>query len=149
MNIPEIIEDLLLKEKLCSLATSNEDHPHVCLMNFTFLPDDSEIILSSRLDSTKVQYIKNNPSVALLLYSFNTEHGTPISCTLHGTAKILSQDKEKDYRDIHFQKHSDMGGFIKGENISIIKVSINDIALSDVEDSVRTWTVNSSILGSI
>ena len=141
MNIlPEILK-LLESEKLCFLATSHKDHPHVCLMNYTYLVEERQVILSSRVDTTKVKHIENNPFIAILIYNLGNDVDTPVSCTLYGTATIMERetDQERHYRETHYANHSEMGTFIKGENIIIIAAHIKHAALSDIEDNVRTW----------
>ena len=145
MNMPVEVEKLLKTENFCFLATSYQDYPHVCLMNFTYLADEELIILSSRKDTTKVNHIKSNPDVALLLYNLGGSGEMPISCTLNGTATLVSPDSNPHYRKYHYKKHLHMGTFIMGENISVITVRIKHAALSDVEDKVRTWTQDSSV----
>ena len=139
MNIPHEILNLLKTQKFCSLATCYQDEPHVSLMNFTYLAEEELIILSSREDTTKVRQIKKSPSVAILLFSLGGEGKLPLSCTLYGTASVISPDKEKFYRENHFRKNPDMGKFIMEENICVMTVSIRKAVLSDVEDSLRTW----------
>ncbi len=146
MNIlPEIFK-LLETEKLCFLATSHEDHPHVCLMNYTYLSNERQVILSSRANTTKVSHIEKNPSVAILIYSLGNASDPPVSCTFYGTAAIVEQntDRERDYREAHYANHVDMGAFITGDNIIIIAVHIQQAALSDIEDSVQTWSFEDS-----
>ena len=146
MEIIDQLLKLLEREKFCFLATSYEDHPHVSLMNFTYLQEEKLIILSSRANTTKVKYIKKNPSVALLLYSLGGEGQPPVSCTLYGTAHVVSPDKDRLFRESHYGKHRDMGNFIEGENISVITVRIEHAALSDLDDSVHTWTPGSTVI---
>jgi general stress protein 26 len=139
MNMPEEIEKLLKTENFCILATSYQDHPHVSLMNFTYLEEENLILLSSREDTTKVRNIKNNPEVALLLYNLGGNGEGPVSCTIHGTSTVAGSYSEGQYRAHHYKKHLHMGTFIEGENISMITIEIKHAALSDVEDKVRTW----------
>jgi nitroimidazol reductase NimA-like FMN-containing flavoprotein (pyridoxamine 5'-phosphate oxidase superfamily) len=142
MAVPRQILKLLKEEKFCFLATSYQDHPHVSLMNFTYLQEEELIVLSSRANTTKVKYIEKNPAVALLIYSLS-EGPSSVSCTLYGLANVVNPDKDHHYRDSHYSKHRDMGKFITGENISIITVRISNAALSDLDDSVRTWAPGS------
>lgn len=133
------ITRLLETEKFCFLATSYQDDPHVCMMNFTYIAEEDVIILSSRNNTKKVQYIEKNPSVALLLYSLGNNGLPPISCTLFGTAVMISPEKDSIYRERHYKKHDDMGKFILGENISVILIRIKSAAVSDDEDNVHNW----------
>ncbi len=143
MNMPVEIERLLKTENFCFLATSYQDCPHVCLMNFTYLADEELIILSSREDTTKVNHIKKNPDVSLLLYSLGGSGEMHIICTPDGMATLVRPESETHYRDYHYKKHPHMGTFIMGKNISMVTVRIKHAVLSDVEDKVRTWTDSS------
>lgn len=146
MEIPAQLLQLLEREKFCFLATSYENHPHISLMNFTYLPEEKLIILSSRANTTKVKYMKKNPSVALLLYSLDTEGQPPVSCTLYGTAQVVNPEKDRLFKESHYGKHRDMGNFIHGENISVITVRIEHAALSDLDDRVYTWAPGSTVI---
>lgn len=141
MTLPTEILSLLKSENFCFLATSYQDHPHVSLMNFTYLEDEGLIIISSRRDTTKVSHIRKNPDVAVLLYNLGTEGKMPVSCTIYGTATEVSSDRSHLYREKHYKKHAHMGKFIVGENISVITIRINSTSLSDVEDRVRSWSI--------
>jgi general stress protein 26 len=143
MAVPEQILKLLEEEKFCFLATTYQDHPHLSLMNFTYFKEEELIILSSRANTTKVKYIEKNPAVALLLYSLGDGGQSTVSCTLYGLANVLNPAEDHRYRDSHYSKHKDMGKFITGENIAIITVRINNVALSDLDDRVKTWAPGS------
>ncbi len=140
MEMPPEVLKLLDEKKFCSLATSYQDQPHISLMNFTYLPQEGVVILSSRPNTTKIHHIKNNPAVALLLFSPEEKEEPPLSCTLYGAATLTEGKKETFYREAHYQKNRDMGQFIMGEDIKIIVVDIKKAALTDVNDRVRTWS---------
>ena len=141
MGIPKEVINLLKTEKFCFLATSHRDQPHVCLMNFTFMEDDGLIILSSREKTTKVDHIRRNPSVSLLLYNLGKSKDASLSVTLNGKATIVNNADETRYREMHYRKNSDMSSFIKGDNILIIAVNIDHGLIADSRDSVFEWSV--------
>ena len=141
MGIPKEVINLLKTEKFCFLATSYRDQPHVCLMNFTFMEDDGLIILSSREKTTKVDHIRRNPSVSLLLYNLGKSKDASLSVTLNGKATIVNNADETRYREMHYRKNSDMSSFIKGDNILIIAVNIDHGLIADSRDSVFEWSV--------
>lgn len=140
MSIPPELLHLLVSEKFCFLATSYRDKPHLSLMNFTYLPEEEVVILSSRADTTKVKHMEKNPAVALLLYSLKDREGSPLSCTLHGRAALAEPGQEEALRARHYQKHRDMGTFINGSGIRIITVTITHAAMADARDRVYTWS---------
>ncbi len=140
MSIPEQLLKLLKNLKLCILATSYCDYPHLSLMNFTYVAEEGVIILSSRSNTTKVENIKRNPRVALLFKGLDEHDQLPLSCTIYGTANVVSKEEDLIYRNKHHKKNHDMSQFINGEHISVIKVNIESAALSDSNDKVKTWT---------
>ncbi len=144
MNLPPEMLGLLNGEKLCTLATSYANRPHAFLMVFTYLPPENLLILSSRTDSSKVKHIKANREVALLFYSTGTEREPPISCTLYGTASVLTPANDSYYRESHYNHHRNKGAFIKGENISIITIKPRHAVMSDTQDRVKTWAAEDS-----
>ncbi len=141
MSIPNEVSNLLKTEKFCFLATSHRDQPHVCLMNFTFIEDDGVVILSSREETTKVDHIKKNPAVSLLLYNLGKSIDASLSVTLNGTATIANNSDDARYREEHYRKNSDMESFIKGDNILVIAVKIDHGLISDYRDSVFEWSL--------
>ena len=140
MKIPPELLQLLESEKFCFLATSYRDRPHLSLMNFTYLSGEGIIILSSRADTTKVQHMEQNPAVALLLYNLEGSDGQPLSCSLHGMARVIDPEEDGFYRERHYQKNKDMGVFITGSHIRIIAVEITRGVIVDARDRVRPWT---------
>lgn len=140
MNIPLQVIRLLENEKHCFLATCHLDKPHLSLMLFTYLAADGLVVLSSRSDTTKVRNIRKNREVAILLYSTGGTGEKPFSCTLYGKAKVLPHGEDNFFREAHNKKHSGMDNFIAGENISIITVDFKNAVISDIDDSVQTWS---------
>ncbi len=140
MKIPSQLHEMLAREKRCFLATCYGNKPHLSLMIFTYLANENIVILSSRADTTKVYNIMKNPQAALLIYSLGEEGEPSCSCTLHGTAKIISNSKEQAYREAHRQKHPDMDSFIDGEDISIIAFQTEHITIADSKDNVKNWS---------
>lgn len=139
MNLPLEIVSLLKKERVCFLATSLHDQPHLSLMNFTFLPEEGLIILSSRRNTKKVTNILNNPQVALLVYQTGDEQ-PPISATIFGRGKVESGESEGAYRAIHADRNKNMSQFIIGPNIVIITLRIEKVMVSDLQDEVSEWS---------
>lgn len=140
MKIPKTMFTLLENEKLCFLSTSYQDRPHVSLMNFTYLQEEEQIILTSRSDTTKVTYMRQNPYVALLFTRFSGEEYPPASCTVYGEAHIEDGHKDSVYRQAHLQRHPGMEAFITGENIAVITVKLQRASIADIQDQVTRWS---------
>ena len=133
MDIPRNIKDLLKTEKLCAMATCQEDHPYLSLMNFTFDEEENIVILSSRRDSKKFKNIQNNKNVSLLLFSKTHE----LSATFLGSAVTLERGEEQRYRALHLQRNN-MPQFVLGDDIGIIVFRIEKIIVSDNQDQLTT-----------
>lgn len=131
MNISKKVRDLLINEKLCTLATCVEDKPYVSLMNFTFVEEENKVVLSTRRDSRKYHNILKNKRISLLLFSSDSE----ISATFLGTAMTLEGEEERHYREMHMEKNN-MPQFILGDNIGVVVFSIEQIVISDKNDRV-------------
>lgn len=141
MSLPKKVLELLKTEKLCSLGTSCQGQPHVSLMCFTYLEKEGMVILGSSPRTTKVENIKHNPKVSLLIYNMTSLGGEyPMSCTLHGTAAIVDTSQDQYFKDKHHQNNPHMVFFTTGDKIVIITVTIERSILSDATDRVWIWS---------
>lgn len=131
MEITKEVKDLLINEKLCIMATCWEDKPYLSLMNFTYLEDENQVILSTRRNSKKYGNIQKNKNISLLVFS--SIDG--VSVTFLGTALTLEPHEEALYREMHMQKNN-MPQFILGENIGLIVFDIENIVISNSQDEV-------------
>ena len=144
MIIPETLLTLLEKEKLCFLSTSYQDQPHVSLMNFTFLKEEALIVLTSRADTTKVTYMKQNPAVALLFTHFSGGERPPVSCTVYGAAQVMDTHRSHVYRQAHLRRHPGMDTFILGDQIAVVAVQIKHVSTATIQDQVSNWSAEDS-----
>jgi len=140
MAMPQTLLELLKTEKLCFLSTSDQDQPHLFLMNFTYLPEKGLIILTSRANTTKVSCISHNPRVALLLAHFSGEERPAASCTVYGKAHIEDPARDSFYRQVHLQRHPGMETFISGEGIVVVTVTIQHAVIATIQDQVTSWS---------
>lgn len=134
MKLSKEVEALLLNQSLCMMATCWDQRPYLSLMNFTFLEEDSRIILSTRKDSKKYFNVQHNPYVSLMVFS----ERDGISATLLGRATILTEEEEAYYRALHMTKNN-KPQFIIGENIGLILFEFDQIVVSDVMDQVAYY----------
>ena len=141
--MPPNLLSLLTEETLCSLATCQDDQPHVSLMNFTYVPTERILVLSSRRNTTKVAYLQKNPRVALLIARTGDGPEDSVSCTFHGWAQVVEPGLDEPYRQLHKTKHRTMDTFITGEDIAIISIRLDHAVLADTRDQVRTWQFRS------
>lgn len=149
--MPKIIVDILNASRLAFLATTQDNTPHLSLMNFTYYQLEESIIISTRRDTKKFQQIQENPKIALLIHDFPHLEGTggdelcgkSFSITMNGTAQIIGENDVLDekYRQIHRLSNPDYQQFIVGEKIAIIVLRIEKARCCDINDRVSYWDV--------
>lgn len=161
MTIPAAIEQLLKRNQLLHLATCSNDIPSVSLMNFSYLsPQGSTpptIIVSSPRDTTKIENIKANPNVSILIHDWvndsSQESGTDLrqylqrlnqaqlgqtSVTLYGSAHIPAGEEAEYYRERHLESHPGAECFIK--NADVVLVVPHKATVADSQNHVQTYT---------
>ncbi|HAS72554.1 MAG TPA: pyridoxamine 5'-phosphate oxidase family protein [Clostridiales bacterium UBA8960] len=131
MNISKEVKDLLMNQRLCMMATCLAEEPYLSLMNFTYLENESKVILSTRKNSKKYFNVQNNKNVSLLVFS----ESEGISVTLLGTASTLLAHEEDVYKAQHMKKNN-MPQFILGDDIGLIIFEIERIVVSNYLDQV-------------
>ena len=147
---PQPIVDLLQSACLCHMGVTLEDgKTHLCLMNFTYVPEDEIIILTTRRNTTKYQAIEKLDLVTLLIHDFPTDKASRAadtgytkthSITLYGNVSILSGDDAEEMRSKHLKRHGEnYSQFIIGENIAVLRVDVSSAKLCNIKDEVTTW----------
>ena len=153
--MPKIIVDILNASRLAFLATTQDDSPHLSLMNFTYYQQEESIIISTRRDTKKFKQIQENPKIALLIHDFphldgsesDENCGKSFSITMNGTAQIIDADDILDakYRQIHQENNPDYRQFIVGKCIAIIVLRIERARCCDINDKVSYWDVRKDV----
>jgi len=133
MNLLQSVYTLLEGEKICFLATCQSDKPHLSMMNYTYLPEEELIIISTRKNTKKFFNMQKNPAVALLIYRI------PLSCTIYGRADVEKGQRTEFYRTLHLAHHRDMQQFISGPEIAIITIRMESAMTADLQDEVISW----------
>jgi len=147
---PQPIIDLLQSACLCHMGVTLEDgKTHLCLMNFTYVPEDEIIILTTRRNTTKYQAIEKLDLVTLLIHDFPTDKASRAadagytkthSITLYGNVSILGGDDAEEMRSKHLKRHGEnYSQFIIGENIAVLRVDVSSAKLCNIKDEVTTW----------
>ena len=139
MDLPTDVRTLLATERRCVLATSHRGMPHASLMNFTYLGAEGTIIMSAGADTRKVQNIRDNPRVALLVSEGIGDTAASMSCTLSGVARIVDPHCTDDYRRRHRDRHPGIAPFLDPQDTVIIAVEIAEATLADSRGGVRHW----------
>jgi len=120
-------------------------------MNFTYVPTDEVIIMTTRRDTQKYHNLLGQPRVAMLVHDFPTlrdqETSDDIgfsrtySITLYGKVGLPANSaQEEKYRQIHLENNPGSSGFIVGENISVLIVCVEFARLCNSDDKVTTWS---------
>ncbi|CAM9870369.1 unnamed protein product, partial [Choristocarpus tenellus] len=99
--LPSEVVRLLESSCLCFLSTFSDNHPHLSLMNFTYVARDEVIVLSTRRDTKKFKLVEQAPNVAILVHDFSSVRANPqgggtspgggartLTITLNGPASI-------------------------------------------------------------
>ena len=105
---PQPIVDLLQSACLCHMGVTLEDgKTHLCLMNFTYAPEEEIIIMTTRRNTTKYQAIQKLDLATLLIHDFPTDkaaraadtaYAKTHSITLYGNVTILSGEDAEQMR---------------------------------------------------
>ena len=147
---PKPIIDLLQSACLCHMGVTLEDgKTHLCLMNFTYVPEEEIIIMTTRRNTTKYEAIQKLDLATLLIHDFPTDkaaraadaaYAKTHSITLYGSVTILSGEDAENMRSKHLLRHGDKySQFIIGENIAVLQVEVNSAKLCNIKDEVITW----------
>ena len=147
---PQPIVDLLQSACLCHMGVTLEDgKTHLCLMNFTYVPEEEIIVLTTRRNTTKYEAIEKLDLVTLLIHDFPTDkaaraadgaYAKTHSITLYGGVTILSGEDAEQMRSKHLLRHGDKySQFIIGDDIAVLQVVISSAKLCNIHDEVTTW----------
>jgi len=155
---PEIVK--LLKDScLCYLGvTLDDNNSHLCLMNFTYIPTDEIIVLSTRRDTTKFKAIVRMTKCTLLMHDFpvgvdarakdgekDSQYGKTHSITMYGTVEVLEGEVAEQMRSAHLARHGpEYKQFIVGEDIAILAVHVEYAKICNIKDEVKHWHAGTS-----
>ena len=161
---PKPIVHLLQSASLCHMGVQLEDGTtHLCLMSFTYVPEEQIIIMSTRRNTTKYRAIEMIDQVTLLIHNFatdlklnheaisnsgyfenaNNEYANTHSITLYGNVNILSGEDAEEMRSKHLERHGDhYSQFIVGQNIAVLSVEVESAKICNIKDEVTTWDPN-------
>lgn len=150
--LPNQVVKLLMASRLCFLATqTNNNDPHLSLMNFTYFQAEEILIMTTRKNTKKYDQMKQNKSVAVLIHDFpnldvdkDKTDGNTVSITLNGFSSIINDEIiANTYRNIHLQNNPDYKQFIEGNEVIIIR--IEKARICDIKDKVTHWDAKEAI----
>jgi len=144
--LPDSIVRLLKASRLCFLATTANDEPHLSLMNFTYHQEEEIIIMCTRRNTKKFEQMTASSSVAILIHDFphlavgDSGHNKTMSVTLSGVSEVCSQRDEEKYRELHLRHNPDYAQFIVGDDIACILIKVDRARMCDIKDRVTQWS---------
>lgn len=158
---PKPIVQLLQSASLCHMGVQLDDGTtHLCLMSFTYVPEEQIIIMSTRRNTTKYRAIEKIDQVTLLIHNFatdlklnhetvssnedsensNNDYSNTHSITLYGNVNILTGIDAEEMRMKHLERHGDnYSQFIVGQNIAVLSVEVDSAKICNIKDEVTTW----------
>lgn len=157
--LPDVVARMLESASLAYLTTSTidpggESSPHVSLMRFSYLSDESVIVISTAKKTKKYLQMKRSPQVAMLVHDFPNAgrgaepvepgerpaaSGATVSITLNGLAVIEEGPEAERHRALHLQANPGYEQFIVGENIAIVAIFVHTARICNVRDEVQHW----------
>ncbi|WP_231856590.1 pyridoxamine 5'-phosphate oxidase family protein [Pseudodesulfovibrio piezophilus] len=115
----KIIEDLVINEEFCILATSNGIEPWTSLMTFFADHAAMKFYFLSHKNSQKSKNIKRNPHVAI--HIDRREHN--LSLTIAGVySPIKKQQTAEAIKHLIPIKHPELKDFIEDDNVELIRI---------------------------
>lgn len=135
--LPDYLREILKSNQVCCLGTLNGDEPYLSLMFFSLVENEDILIMSSRMDSNKINNLKNNPRAAVLISEDNKNRAV----TLSGSVRIEEGQGTEKYRLIHQQNHPMKAPFISDQAAIIIFKPLRAV-ISDREDHITYWDAN-------
>ncbi|ODQ79879.1 hypothetical protein BABINDRAFT_36195 [Babjeviella inositovora NRRL Y-12698] len=170
-QLPEKVTSLLKSSKFVHLATANPANcfPHVSLMNYTYVYDAANnknlLIMASPKNTVKVENIKANPHVSLLIHDWSNSAATDasgapcsdsnllamlktlnerelvrVSITLTGQARLLANDDDERaaYQALLLKLNPEAKAFIEGD-IELILIELKAAKVADTNNNVNEY----------
>ncbi|AIF83780.1 putative flavin-nucleotide-binding protein [Candidatus Nitrososphaera evergladensis SR1] len=93
-------KEFLLANEACRLATCHDNTPHVVPVSYVF--EDGAFYFATDLETRKLENLKKNDKVALVVDVYNSSVGNKAVC-VQGKAEIIERGKEfaRLYRIFH------------------------------------------------
>ncbi|ODQ68393.1 hypothetical protein NADFUDRAFT_81370 [Nadsonia fulvescens var. elongata DSM 6958] len=157
-QFPPEVNSLLQSARFLHLATCSNNQPNVSLMNYTYLPESSSIILTASKDSQKFKNIIVNPQVSILVHDWTTSKATlsasslceflqnlnhseasKNSVTLYGIATVLEGEKAEQYKEKHADNNpADAKSYIDG-NFAVVEIKLKGGKIADNKNHVSSY----------
>ena len=135
---PARIRTIVQNNRICCLATLNDDEPYLSMMFYTPADGEEYLIMTSQADTAKVRNMSAYPKASLLIHD-TSDPGHPIAVTLSGNVEILEGERAAQYLAMHQKARSLSSPFIKGSNVAVIGFRPVRALIADQEDRVQYW----------
>lgn len=115
------------------LATCRDGQPYCSLMAHAERQGLQTILMLSPDGTRKVENIRANPAVSLLISNHLGREGlpeaTPMAATVTGTAEIMSPDHVDDLESLFLARHPHLRQFCRAPSTVAIQVTVTGIML--------------------
>lgn len=129
----QIIDDLVLNETHCVLATSNGIEPLTSLMRFVCDHATMKFYFLSKKNSRKNVNLRKNPHVSLLIQQKDGERALSITGVY---SPIRKEQTAKAITRLYVLKHPDMQQFTNDPDTELIRIMGRTAELSEGFDDI-------------
>ncbi|MDN6196097.1 MAG: pyridoxamine 5'-phosphate oxidase family protein, partial [Atopostipes suicloacalis] len=121
------IKNLCLEQSFAVLASRGKESAYTSLISFVVNEDFQEIIFASPTDTKKIDFIKKNKEVSLLIDNRDSNPNSIndiLAVTVMGKAYIVNEKAGK-YQEALGKKHQYLADFIKAPTTVIVRIKID------------------------
>lgn len=137
----QIIDDLVLNNDLCVLATTDGIQPHTSLMTYVVDHASMKFYFLTPKDSRKTKNIKSHPHVSL----FIGLHDPTKIVSIHGVyAPIKNRQTANAILKMFFHKHPELVDFYNEGEVELIRIVGRDAQLATGVDQTVSMKFNFS-----
>jgi len=122
------IRELLLGQKLASLATCETKQPYLTLVAFATTHDLKNIFFATKKHGKKYSDLIKNKKVSLLIdnrTNLTSDFNRGMAVTILGQAEELKTSLRNRYLKLYTKKHPNLEEFAKSSDCSLFKVEIH------------------------
>lgn len=124
----ERMKELYRKQSFGVLATQGEEDASTSLISFVVSDDFSQLIFASPSDTKKIDLIKQNQEVSILVDNRDQQPETIndiVAVSAKGHAKILDKNSKEEFSNALIEKHQYLKDFIAADSTVIVSVDIS------------------------
>jgi nitroimidazol reductase NimA-like FMN-containing flavoprotein (pyridoxamine 5'-phosphate oxidase superfamily) len=129
----EKINQIIMEEKFCVLATAMENNPYCSLMAYAADDACKRLYMVTMTDSEKYRNLMSNDSVSILIDTREKINDQPVKAlTITGRFSKISDEKTFDaVKEILQKQHPELNTFFNNELACLFYVEIKSVLLLD------------------